>query len=139
MQAVVLRGEVSPLDSMAPLLCGVVLKVGGQLQRRYAVPRQILIAIAVLRLFHALHPGKGAASRPFLIVGEVIQPALYPVDSFFGAQQAQAMVEALDRPQVGFRMEDAEIGVDIGEGAAPRSEEHTSELQSLMRNSYAVF
>src|SRR3546814_4245168 len=96
-QAVVLRGEVSPLDSMAPLLCGVVLKVGGQLQRRYAVPRQILIAIAVLRLFHALHPGKGAASRPFLIVGEVIQPALYPVDSFF------------------------------------RSEEHTSELQSLMR------
>src|SRR3546814_2688085 len=24
-------------------------------------------------------------------------------------------------------------------GAAPRSEEHTSELQSLMRNSYAVF
>src|SRR3546814_7956144 len=26
-----------------------------------------------------------------------------------------------------------------GEGAASRSEEHTSELQSLMRNSYAVF
>src|SRR3546814_1144391 len=29
------------------------------------------------------------------------------------------------------------LSVDAGEG--PRSEEHTSELQSLMRNSYAVF
>src|SRR3546814_6374977 len=29
--------------------------------------------------------------------------------------------------------------VDEGEGAAARSEEHTSELQSLMRISYAVF
>src|SRR3546814_7873263 len=28
---------------------------------------------------------------------------------------------------------------DEGEGTAPRSEEHTSELQSLMRISYAVF
>src|SRR3546814_10730570 len=28
------------------------------------------------------------------------------------------------------------VGVDV---AAPRSEEHTSELQSLMRSSYAVF
>src|SRR3546814_7681937 len=27
----------------------------------------------------------------------------------------------------------------VGAGAAPRSEEHTSELQSLMRISYAVF
>src|SRR3546814_8393067 len=32
------------------------------------------------------------------------------------------------------------IGVSVGAGAiAGRSEEHTSELQSLMRNSYAVF
>src|SRR3546814_8111991 len=29
--------------------------------------------------------------------------------------------------------------VDATAGRAPRSEEHTSELQSLMRNSYAVF
>src|SRR3546814_6562544 len=28
---------------------------------------------------------------------------------------------------------------DLGERDDPRSEEHTSELQSLMRNSYAVF
>src|SRR3546814_17049023 len=39
------------------------------------------------------------------------------------------------------------VDADVGEGVAaqlhqlerPRSEEHTSELQSLMRNSYAVF
>src|SRR3546814_3033736 len=29
--------------------------------------------------------------------------------------------------------------VDLPKGDAPRSEEHTSELQSLMRTSYAVF
>src|SRR3546814_1931776 len=32
-----------------------------------------------------------------------------------------------------------EIEVFIPEGTSPRSEEHTSELQSLMRISYAVF
>src|SRR3546814_8731753 len=32
------------------------------------------------------------------------------------------------------------VGLQLGaEGGAVRSEEHTSELQSLMRNSYAVF
>src|SRR3546814_1793734 len=29
--------------------------------------------------------------------------------------------------------------IAAGQGISPRSEEHTSELQSLMRNSYAVF
>src|SRR3546814_8848882 len=34
----------------------------------------------------------------------------------------------------------ARVGVGCAEGDSPvRSEEHTSELQSLMRNSYAVF
>src|SRR3546814_4295591 len=32
-----------------------------------------------------------------------------------------------------------EIGLAIAQPVARRSEEHTSELQSLMRNSYAVF
>src|SRR3546814_5295668 len=31
------------------------------------------------------------------------------------------------------------VGRALGSGAAQRSEEHTSELQSLMRSSYAVF
>src|SRR3546814_5722904 len=34
---------------------------------------------------------------------------------------------------------DAGADVDAGDGSANRSEEHTSELQSLMRISYAVF
>src|SRR3546814_1585473 len=35
--------------------------------------------------------------------------------------------------------EGGEQGVELGDGRAVRSEEHTSELQSLMRISYAVF
>src|SRR3546814_1219986 len=31
------------------------------------------------------------------------------------------------------------VGLEAGKGVLGRSEEHTSELQSLMRNSYAVF
>src|SRR3546814_5226110 len=34
---------------------------------------------------------------------------------------------------------DARTGLDARGGARTRSEEHTSELQSLMRSSYAVF
>src|SRR3546814_3211169 len=34
--------------------------------------------------------------------------------------------------------DEALVGIGLFEGV-PRSEEHTSELQSLMRNSYAVF
>src|SRR3546814_8763046 len=47
-------------------------------------------------------------------------------------------VEAVDRGPVG----PADAPVDVGDQAAhreTRSEEHTSELQSLMRISYAVF
>src|SRR3546814_4690964 len=36
-------------------------------------------------------------------------------------------------------LESAAQNTDIGRTAGMRSEEHTSELQSLMRNSYAVF
>src|SRR3546814_9262721 len=42
-------------------------------------------------------------------------------------------VEQVDEEVVG------ELAHPVGEHAVPRSEEHTSELQSLMRRSYAVF
>src|SRR3546814_6282606 len=47
-------------------------------------------------------------------------------------------------PVAGCPAHDSAVGVNIGAGAqfpkaGIRSEEHTSELQSLMRNSYAVF
>src|SRR3546814_6774823 len=50
---------------------------------------------------------------------------------------------ALDRPPVGERRDETlarrRIAVEGDQEAAVRSEEHTSELQSLMRISYAVF
>src|SRR3546814_2718290 len=70
---------------------------------------------------HALH--ELLAPRPRLVV-------LVPVerggdDEALGGLQAQRMHVA---------DEDQETGQSL-----PKSEEHTSELQSLMRNSYAVF
>src|SRR3546814_2063722 len=49
--------------------------------------------------------------------------------------------EGLDRPQPVGRSHPAvgEGGAPSGDGVLDRSEEHTSELQSLMRISYAVF
>src|SRR3546814_4357418 len=59
--------------------------------------------------------------------------------------------DMIGRPAgVGVMLDDPEIGAVAGEavedigrlmrrGRDPRSEEHTSELQSLMRTSYAVF
>src|SRR3546814_3128999 len=47
-------------------------------------------------------------------------------DADAGARRAAALVERGDRRR-------------RGEGGGARSEEHTSELQSLMRTSYAVF
>src|SRR3546814_3224839 len=37
------------------------------------------------------------------------------------------------------QLQDAAVAVEVAAGLAGRSEEHTSELQSLMRISYAVF
>src|SRR3546814_8737928 len=53
-----------------------------------------------------------------------------------GRRQAVAAAEEADRPQ---RLAIAEEGGDRSGDLDPRSEEHTSELQSLMRTSYAVF
>src|SRR3546814_3425711 len=76
---------------------------------------------------------------------------LFPYTTLFRsagrwAQRHEVGSEATDRPAVpaprGGGERDAggslrEVGEDPGEGG--RSEEHTSELQSLMRISYAVF
>src|SRR3546814_7710272 len=42
-------------------------------------------------------------------------------------------------PRLGAAFSRSPAGVDSGAGRCGRSEEHTSELQSLMRTSYAVF
>src|SRR3546814_3897324 len=60
-----------------------------------------------------------------------------------GEERCHLLVDALDTwPARHERMFRSAIRADLGnrrEGAAMRSEEHTSELQSLMRISYAVF
>src|SRR3546814_3593096 len=71
--------------------------------------------------FQASHPGGRA-----IHVGDVVVLVVAP---------GQARLEAVED-------RDAELqahGVTIALAAAARSEEHTSELQSLMRISYAVF
>src|SRR3546814_3328978 len=50
-------------------------------------------------------------------------------------QQMPALAQHRAEARLVLRMPD----VEIGQGQATRSEEHTSELQSLMRISYAVF
>src|SRR3546814_8240834 len=43
------------------------------------------------------------------------------------------------RPAEGERIRHADLDASLRYGASERSDEHTSELQSLMRSSYAVF
>src|SRR3546814_3679073 len=64
-------------------------------------------------------------------------------------KQHQAMIQAVKKNDtvvtggglVGkvTKVDEAEVEVEIAHGVRVRSEEHTSELQSLMRISYAVF
>src|SRR3546814_10738028 len=86
-------------------------------------------------------PGRARGIR-LLRVPEAAQQAL--------ALQAAANGDVLELPVLGQVAAGAPIGADIGSdqmvlmeraffSPAPRSEEHTSELQSLMRTSYAVF
>src|SRR3546814_4293883 len=96
------------------------------------------------------------------LVGKVFGLRLHPVDE--AAQRFGAIAEGLRRPAGPSRARGRDLGIDVAHPAAPqfgagrglvgnqifahrrgppwskeRSEEHTSELQSLMRNSYAVF
>src|SRR3546814_2790938 len=64
----------------------------------------------------------------------------YDPEDFSRGEQRSGGVPAIPRPQgkTGQR-EDERKAVESGKSLHGRSEEHTSELQSLMRNSYAVF
>src|SRR3546814_2365697 len=82
---------------------------------------------------------------------------LFPYPTLFRAADAGRVIDQLALALLGDAVElehvrNADIALDIGEGAPElvsgaiaqddqitRSEEHTSELQSLMRTSYAVF
>src|SRR3546814_9035517 len=90
--------------------------------------------------------GPGASTQQFVFV-DASEARMLPVQAGTDAayrtvvqiqyrrQQQMELVERNGGVNFAFEIEAAAtIGVDLG-----RSEEHTSELQSLMRNSYAVF
>src|SRR3546814_7942447 len=72
--------------------------------------------------------------------GKVLVPTREAVAKLVSARLA---ADVLGVPTVLLARTDADaadlITSDVDENDHPRSEEHTSELQSLMRNSYAVF
>src|SRR3546814_6874344 len=87
-------------------------------------------ASAARELPFGAHVVAGVTAGKFLQVILVLRFGLPEIARRFDLRHRLA------RPQAG--------GVDVGDGVAghallPRSEEHTSELQSLMRISYAVF
>src|SRR3546814_7762319 len=55
----------------------------------------------------------------------------------FSSSDGDAIARELDK--IGVTFERWQAAQPIAPGASPRSEEHTSEIQSLMRISYAVF
>src|SRR3546814_4704651 len=85
-------------------------------------------------LFRALdRPGvvlQGAVVIPLAVVGQA--PLVERID--VAGVQLDRLIVILDRPVVV-----PLAAVSVAAKVKHRSEEHTSELQSLMRNSYAVF
>src|SRR3546814_9130952 len=72
------------------------------------------------------------AERRALIAADQVEPGERAAGEILG-------LEIIDRHLVGDRREQAADEAHVVIPGQPRSEEHTSELQSLMRNSYAVF
>src|SRR3546814_1457844 len=93
-----------------------------------------LTIAARLKLSNAERKRLAAAQAP---IDEATSEALAYRRGANGAVDALLLA---DSPAEAARIADwAPPGLPIGGGALVRSEEHTSELQSLMRNSYAVF
>src|SRR3546814_3740952 len=78
-------------------------------------------------------------------VGDVVVAIVHPEPCALRQRRLEAERAPQMRVQIGREIlrRIAELGhdplVDVGDQPATRSEEHTSELQSLMSNSYAVF
>src|SRR3546814_5752178 len=93
------------------LLCGIIEFFSG---RRRPVYLLVLVATWIVGFFDALHHSRDAwAIIPTAVVLSVIVTVLACVATWIGFASFSSL--------------------------RTRSEEHTSELQSLMRNSYAVF
>src|SRR3546814_1809289 len=71
--------------------------------------------------------------------GRRIAPAAFFVSEFVGhAHQSRQLLRRHRQPALAQPLADR-IPVGVAQNEPHRSEEHTSELQSLMRTSYAVF
>src|SRR3546814_3358389 len=76
--------------------------------------------------------------RSAKVLGQQVQPVGAVLDA--GDPQARVTLEHAVHDQRRHRVVDGpSLGEHVAERIALRSEEHTSELQSLMRISYAVF
>src|SRR3546814_4452789 len=83
--------------------------------------------------------------RPVRLDAAMVDPAREVIEPFGAVAEMRREPDPVPRREIGAR-EDAEPlhlrggdRADAVEAADRRSEEHTSELQSLMRTSYAVF
>src|SRR3546814_6595924 len=86
-----------------------------------------------------IHLGPAFGGSPIRIVFQ--QFDIEPIEPGRGADVKGAIAHLLDGADARQGQEEAEMVGEVGIGAGNgfRSEEHTSELQSLMRISYAVF
>src|SRR3546814_9197050 len=95
--------------------------------------------IAPAAVLHAQVPGAVEA-----LARQVDRIGLVDVVAASAAAVVQLVHAAIRRNQVNpeitdVAVRDVHVDFGLGQAAAARSEEHTSELQSLMRISYAVF
>src|SRR3546814_5355463 len=94
--------------------------------------RRWMIAIAI-----ACNPRLLIADEPTTALDVTIQAQI--LELLVALQRERGMALVLITHDMGVVAETAERVVVQYAGQQVRSEEHTSELQSLMRNSYAVF
>src|SRR3546814_4356639 len=103
------------------------------LWRRAGVPVTALVQIAEADGFR---PALGMARREALWAIKALRDEPLPLFAAATTREQQ-LVPEISEPAVVLRPMTA--GTEVVEDYGHRSEEHTSELQSLMRTSYAVF
>src|SRR3546814_4480377 len=99
------------------------------------------VAVIVLVLGVWWFAGSGTAPEPSLQPAEAgkAAPGILPVDRKQAAQLGIRLVPAIAAIEAPIAVIPAVIQPPANARVAVRSEEHKSELQSLMRRSYAVF
>src|SRR3546814_10324646 len=109
------------------------------LSRRWPL-RQLIAATSVVLLVACAEKPTAADAQPLKTVPAVPAPAIVPPVVPTGDNLVIAPTQTFAEWQAGFRKQALTAGIraDLFDRAF-RSEEHTSELQSLMRISYAVF